>query len=96
MSLEPRENSLMVKANPRKRAVTAADIKRAAKVTRDNAITYTMAIVLTVLADKEGYGLDGLIRVWDEINELAESITEGYVNVNDLRDTLLREYGIKV
>ena len=34
--------------------------------------------------------------VWDEVNDLSDSIARGYVSVSDLRDVLKREYDIEI
>lgn len=84
----------MAKSNPRRRVVTEADIKRAKRVTYDEAIRYCFAIFFTVLWDKENADMEVMGRVWDEINDLADSIEKGYVSVSDLIDTLKKDYGI--
>lgn len=62
----------------------------------NKAITQSMAILLTVLLDKEGYDKTGLQRVWREVNELSDSITGRFVTVTDLIKTLDDEYDIVV
>lgn len=84
------------KPNPRKRPANMADVERAAKKVRDEAITYTAVIFLSVLCDKENADKEIIRRVWHEVNELSESISQGYVSVSDLRDTLLNEYEINI
>ena len=84
------------KINPRRRPATQADIDRAAKATRDTAIRLTSTIFLSVLCDKENADAEIVRRVWNEMNELADSISQGYVNISDLRDTLRKEYNINV
>ena len=46
--------------------------------------------------DKEGADGDIIRRVWHEINDLAQSVVDGYVNLHDLRQVLLDEYEIEV
>lgn len=82
------------KINPRHRPVSQADVIKAEKEAQSKAINYAWAIFFTVMRDKEGYGKERLRRVWDAVNELSDSIAQGYVNVNDLIKTLDAEAGI--
>lgn len=84
----------MSKTNPRHIPCTAADLKRAKQAAQDFAITATSAIFLTVLCDKENADIEIIQRVWQEVNELSESIAEGYVTIPDLCRTLAEEYNI--
>lgn len=80
------------KVNPRKRPATAADVKRA----KDEAIQIVWAIFFSVMRDKEGYGNRRLKRLWDEVNALADSVSQGYVSITDLARTLRDEAGIEI
>lgn len=65
-------------------------------IARDKATETCIAIFLSVLLDKEHADAEIIQRVWREINELSESISEGRVNVADLRRVLRDEYGIGI
>ena len=82
------------KTNPRNRPVSQADIIKAKKQAQTQAMNITWAIFFSVMRDKEGYGKKRLRRVWNEVNELSDSISKGYVNVKDLMKTLADEAGI--
>ena len=82
------------KTNPRNRPASQADIIKAKKQAQTQAINITWAIFFTVMRDKEGYGKKRLRRVWNEVNELSDSISKGYVNVKDLMRVLDEEAGI--
>lgn len=82
------------KVNPRKRPATQADIIKAKKEAQNKAIDYAWAIFFTVMIDKEGYGKKRLNRIWKEVCDLSDSITKGYVSVNDLMQVLDEEMGI--
>ena len=82
------------KLNPRRRPVSKADVDRAKRDAQGKAVNIAWAIFFTVMADKEGYGKKRLKRIWNEVNNLSDSISEGYVNVNDLIRTLDEEMGI--
>jgi hypothetical protein len=84
------------KPNPRKRPANMADVERATKKVRDEAIRYTSVIFLSVLCDKENADKEIIQRVWYEVNELSDSISKGYVSISDLRNTLLNEYEINI
>lgn len=54
------------------------------------------SIFFTVLCDKEGYELEDLRRVWNEVNDLPDSIAKGYCTVRDLRSILREEMGVDI
>ena len=82
------------KVNPRRRPVSQADVDRAKREAQGKAVNIAWAIFFTVMRDKEGYGKERLKRIWREVNELSDSISQGYVNVKDLIQTLDEEAGI--
>lgn len=82
------------KPNPNRRPATQADVKKAQRQAQEAAVAATWAIFFTVMRDKEGYGVKRLVRLWDRVNELSDSITKGYVSVEDLKKTLEDEAGI--
>lgn len=86
----------MKKINPRKIPATQADVKRARKEGQDFGTRMATVLFLTVLLDKEGADGDVIRRVWGEINELSQSVIDGYVNLRDLRNVLFEEYEIEV
>ena len=82
------------KTNPTRLPVSQADLKRAKQETAVHVTNFVWGIVFTVLRDKEGYDLDGLRRVWDEVERLAESVHEGRCTISDLKDILKKEEGV--
>lgn len=84
------------RVNPHRRPVTMATVNRMREDVKGEAVSLAIAIIFTVLCDKEGYDADRLHGVWDAVNSLSESIVKGYVNVNDLKAVLLEEYGINL
>lgn len=86
----------MKKINPRKRPATMAEVEKARKDATSEAISLSIAIFLTVMVDKFGYDADKLKAVWDEINKLSESVVNGYVDLYDLKQVLIDEYGIEL
>ena len=86
----------MNKVNPRRRPATMADVNRAVEQATNDTLTASAAIFLTVLCDKEGADAEIIQRVWQEMQELSQSIIDGYVSVSDLRDTLRKEYGVDI
>lgn len=55
-----------------------------------------MVLFFTVLLDKEQATAEILQRVWKEIEDLSDSVAQGYVSANDLAHVLKDEYGISV
>lgn len=86
----------MGKVNPKKIPRTEADVERARREGLMIGQEYATVIFLTVLYDKENATPEIMQRVGEEINSLAESITQGYVTIADLKNTLKQEYGIEV
>ena len=84
------------KVNPRRRPATMADVNRAVEQATNDALTASAAIFLTVLCDKENADAEIVQRVWQEMQELSQSIIDGYVSVADLKDTLRKEYGVDI
>lgn len=85
----------MKKKNP-VRQLRESDIKRIKKQTTDDAIRYALIIFLNVMRDYEGYGNKRLKRVYDEINDLSDSITRGYCSMYDLEKVLKEEANITI
>ena len=85
---------MRTKTNPRRRPATQADVERA----RDDAVTETvrfcMTIFFTVLLDKFAASKEDLQRVWDEVNDLSDSVKKKYVSLKDLKTVLAEEYDI--
>ena len=86
----------MNKVNPRRRPATMADVNREAQRATNDALTASTAIFLTVLCDKKSADAEIIQRVWQEMQELSQSIIDGYVSVADLKDTLRKEYGVDI
>ena len=81
------------KVNPRRRPASQADVLRAKRQAEERSVNTAWAIIFTVLRDKEGYDVDGLQRVWSHVNDLSDSIAQGYCTVADLKDILKQEEG---
>lgn len=80
------------KVNPRKIPVSKADIQKSIDSTRH----MMCAIFLTVMRDKFGYTSSELRKIWTEIENLSDSISKGYVNIQDLQTVLNEEEGIRL
>lgn len=83
-----------IRRNPNRIPVSKADVVKAKKAAEDRAVTLAWSIFFTCLRDKEGYDIDGLQRVWKEVEDLSESIAKGYCSVEDLRNVLREEAGV--
>ena len=84
------------KTNPRRLPVSQADIIKAKKDAQNKAINYAWAIFFTVMVDKEGYGKKRLKRIWEEVSDLSDSVSKGYVSIGDLMRTLDEEMNISL
>lgn len=84
------------RVNPRRRPANMADVERAKTQAQQEAVRVAWSIFMTVLYDKEHAEIGDVQRVWQEVNELSDSVAKGYVNVDDLCDTLKHEYDIKL
>lgn len=84
------------KVNPRRKPVTMADVERAKHQAKDAGIKVTMAIMFTVLADKQGFDLERMQETWKQVLDLSDSIAERRVTIADLCCTLKEEYDIKI
>jgi hypothetical protein len=73
-----------------------SDVKKMKRDASDKALKYGLVLFLTVMRDKEGYGIKRLKRVYDNMQELADSINKGYVNLFDLEKTLQEEANINI
>ncbi len=73
-----------------------SEIKKLKAQCTQDAIEAMMAIFLTVMHDKEGYGITRLKRLNKRLNDYAELVSEGYVSIKELKGALLDEMGIKI
>lgn len=84
------------KTNPNRIPATMADVNKAKAKAQEEAVKIATAIFFTVMRDKEGWGVKRLQRLWDEVNELSDSLSRGYVSVKDLLWVLNEEAGIVI
>lgn len=85
----------MKKINPRRKPTNQADIQKAKKAATTNAIRASWIIMFTCLGDKHGWGKIRLKRLWNDVEELSDSIIKGYVSLNDLECTLKEEKDVE-
>ena len=76
-------------------SVRQSDLKRIKSECSDEAVIRAFTLFFTVLHDKEGYGQKRLQRIFNECEELATSINEGYVSIGNLQKILLDEVKIR-
>ena len=57
-------------------------------------VRFCMTIFFTVLLDKFAASKEDLQRVWDEVNDLSDSVKKKYVSLKDLKTVLVEEYDI--
>ena len=73
------------------------DIKRkATSEAMDFAFKQMMLLPLMVLRDKYGYGAKRLEEFIDNVADMLDSYNRGYLDLNDIEQTLKEETGIEV
>ena len=82
------------KTNPRRRPATQADVERARDEAVRETVRFCMVVFFTVLLDKFAASKEDLQRVWDEVNDLSDSVKKKYVSLKDLKSVLVEEYDI--
>lgn len=82
------------KTSPQHLPASKKDVDKAKKQATDFAVTYVWAVMFSIMRDKFGWGPVRLMRLWNETQKMADSITEGYVKLDDLVKTLKEEAGI--
>ena len=85
---------MRTKTNPRRRPATQADVERARDEAVRETVRFCMTIFFTVLLDKFAASKEDLQRVWDEVNDLSDSVKKKYVSLKDLKVVLVEEYDI--
>jgi hypothetical protein len=85
---------MRTKTNPRRRPATQADVERARDEAVRETVRFCMVVFFTVLLDKFAASKDDLQRVWDEVNDLSDSVKKKYVSLKDLKTVLVEEYDI--
>ena len=82
------------KVNPRRRPATMADVNKAKKDARREAVEFAWAILFMVLRDKMGFSPEDLSRLWKYVDEYSTQIERGAVTVPDLKTMLKEEAGV--
>jgi len=59
-------------------------------------LTNAMTLMFTVLNNKEGYGRKRIRRVFNETVELAQTVNEGYVSIEELQKALLQDIDVTI
>ena len=83
------------KKNP-VRPLRESDIKRIKREATQDGVNFSNIIFLSVMRDKEGYGVKRLTRLYDRIQYLVDSFNKGYVDIYDLKKALEEEAGIVI
>ena len=80
------------KTNPRRIPVSPSERERI----RRKALKDCWAILFTVLADKEGYGVKKLHSLWEQVNATSKRIISGETDFDTIVNSLNTQYGIEV
>lgn len=85
------------KANPKTvHHLSDMELRKMESTWTHNASTLALCAFLSVMHDKEGYGAKRLKRVYDNVEKLSQEITEGRLNLKDIRDAMLEEIGVEL
>lgn len=84
------------KINPRRRPASQADVKKAKEEAVAKAIVLTKALTFTALLDEGIIKPEDVKRGWDKTKYLADSTKRGYINIQDMYDALISDYGIDI
>lgn len=69
-------------------------VKRIKEEATNEGLKGALILFFTVMRDKEGYGIKRLKRLFNEITDLADSLKQGYVKMEDLEQVLFEEANI--
>ena len=86
----------MSKTNPKRIPRTQADVDKAFMSGMNTGIEILCDIFLNVLLDKHNATQEELDVFATEVNELCDSLNQGYVNYADIHNTLREDYGFKL
>lgn len=78
------------------KTLTASEYRAIKKIATDEAIEYAFAIMFSALRDNFGFGRKRLQELWCKVEYLSDSINKGYINIDDLLQTLDEEAGIEI
>lgn len=70
--------------------------QEAAKQAAEHVLALTLGLPVMVLHDKWGFGAQRCERFVDQLADLYQSYVEGYISLDDIRDTLREETGCEI
>lgn len=82
------------RVNPCRQPVTRADLEKAKSAASGFAVETALTMVFTALLDRCGMSVEEIRRIYDETNNVADSLEKGYVTLAELKWTLRNETGI--
>ena len=81
------------KTNPRRIPISKAESNKRVRGACERTCINTMALLMNVLRDKEGFEAEDLKRFCSECFELSNEIHDGRISMNDLHQVLKDEIG---
>jgi hypothetical protein len=81
------------KLNPRRKPMTVVEAKEDAY---KKAIYTVLGILFYTLLDKHNAPKDEIKQLYDEMNDVSDMISKGYLNMRDIFNTLKKEYDIEL
>ena len=71
-----------------------SQLKKIKSECTNKAVNDALTIFLTVMNNKEGYGKTRIKRLYKRIEELSDTVSDGYVTIERLKKALEDECGI--
>lgn len=84
------------RVNPARRPLSEAALKDAKARYTAAGLNVGIELMLWVLIDKHDAPLEDVQQLLNEMIDVADSITKGYVDLRDIERTLLEEYNVEV
>ena len=95
--MKKRSGRRKIKRNPNEIVkLKVRDIDRIKKNATAEALEVLTIFPLLALRDSEGFGKKRLLRFNEKMESIAEAYFEGYISLEDIRQTLIDEVDIKI
>lgn len=82
------------KVNPKRHVVTEYDIQKSMQEATESSVKAAWAIMFSVMRDKYDWSPEQLQGLWGHVENLAESVNEGYIKIDDIMRVLKEEDNI--
>ena len=82
------------KVNPRRKPVNQADIDKAKKRAKEDAMRQILYLILYILIDKHDAPMEDIQQLAEEVNYYSESIAEKRITWKDIERVVRDEYKV--